>query len=161
MNTSYEERSKTKIYLSIALLVCFVSSAVFMIYTPSSSAATGPSILVVSKYLGGASLTGMYTILQQGRNTVGTGYTPVTFSVTSGQSYVVTVDNYNNAYFYKWSDGVCTSARSVIATSSQVKLTAIFTRTPETPPNCKGGDKITVDSTDLHTGAAISGFYVD
>lgn len=96
----------------------------------------GSTIVVNSQYSGGGSLTGMYVLLQQGGNTISSGFTQVTFSVTSGQTYSVTAESYTNAYFYQWSDGVCSSTRTVNATASQISLTAEYTTTQQTPAGC-------------------------
>jgi len=97
----------------------------------------GPSILINSTYSNSTLLTGISVMLQQNSTQiVATGSTPASFAVTSGETYLITVEDYTNAYFYQWSDGVCSSSRSVLATSSQTILTAIYTTSPETPPSC-------------------------
>jgi len=93
----------------------------------------GPSTIVVdSAYSTGGALNGLYVILAQSGQTVGTGFTPTSFSVTSGQTYTVTAESYTNAYFNEWSDGVCSSSRSVTAASGQTTLTALYTTTLQT-----------------------------
>jgi hypothetical protein len=51
------------------------------------------SILVNTQFAGGAALSGIRTILQQGGQTVASGFTPVNFSITSGQTYAVMVSD--------------------------------------------------------------------
>ena len=125
---------------------------------------THSSIFVSSEYTSGAALTGMYAVLQQGGSTVSTGFTPVTFTTTSGTTYSVTVADYTSAYFSQWSNNVSSRTIDVTATGSQTSLTALYC---QTQGGCSsgggggGGAAITVSSSDLHTGAAITGMYVD
>jgi hypothetical protein len=113
--------------------------------SPNCGSTGGPSsIAVSSEYSGGGSLTGMYIELTQGSATVGTGFTPTSFSVTAGQTYTVTAESYTNAYFNEWSDGVCSSSRSVTATSSQIALTAVYTTTQQSCGSTGSSSGITV-----------------
>lgn len=122
----------------------------------------GASFLVTSQYSGGAGLTGMYTTLSQGTTVIATGFTPASFQVTSGQTYSITVADYTNAYFTQWSNGVSSRTITVTATGSQTNLTAIYCTTQGGCSSGGGtGASITVKSSDLGTGAAVNGFYVD
>jgi hypothetical protein len=129
-----------------------------------SSSSSGSSIQVSSQYADGTGLTGMYAVLQQGGSTVATGFTPVTFATTSGSTYSVTVADYTNAYFSHWSNNVSSRTIDVTATGSQTSLTALYC---QTQGGCSsgggggGGAAITVTGSDLHTGATITGMYVD
>ncbi|MDA4118600.1 MAG: hypothetical protein OK455_09680, partial [Thaumarchaeota archaeon] len=122
---------------------------------------TGSSISVGSQYTTGAALTGMYTVLQQGGQTVASGFTPVNFPTTNGQTYSVTVGDYNNAYFSQWSNGVSTRTITVTATDSQTSLTATYCQTQGCSSGGGTGNSITVTGSDLQTGTALTGFYVD
>jgi hypothetical protein len=128
-----------------------------------SSGPSGSSIQVSSQYASGAGLTGMYAVLQQDGSTVGTGFTPVTFATTSGATYSVTVADYTDAYFSQWSNGVSSRTIDVTTNGSQTSLNAIYC---QTQGGCSsvgggGGAAITVTGSDLHTGATITGMYVD
>jgi hypothetical protein len=128
-----------------------------------------PSISVSSQYVTGGSVAGIYTVLQQGTTTVGTGFTPVIFStVTSGQTYTVTASNGANAYFAQWSNGLTSNVITVTANSSRTSLTAVYCQTQ----GCSSGvgvvgagggpsGSITVTSSNLGSGAALGGMYVD
>jgi hypothetical protein len=125
---------------------------------------TGSSIYVSSQYSDGTALTGMYTVLQQGGQTVSTGFTPATFATSSGETYSVTADDYTNAHFSQWSNGVTSSTIEVTATGSQTPLTAIYCQTQGCSSGGGGGgtgNSITVSSSDLRSGAAITGMFVD
>ena len=120
----------------------------------TSSQSEGSSITVTSLFSGGGALTGVYTELQQGDALVSTGYTPVTFAVVPGQNYTITVNNFENDYFNHWSDGYTLRVITVEANASSGTLTAVYTTTPQPPPQT--AYSITVDSTELN-GTAITG----
>jgi len=125
---SHSVTIKSGIKVSLSAVFCSSSSC---------SSGGGPSTIVVdSAFTTGGALNGMYIILTQSGSTVGSGFTPTSFSVTSGQTYTVSAESYTNAYFNEWSDGVCSSSRSVTASSSQTTLTALYTTTQQT---CNGG----------------------
>jgi len=105
----------------------------------SSSSGGSSSISVTSSYFSGSSLSGMYVALEQNNQIVATGFTPVTFSVSTGSIYSIVAENYVNAYFNDWSDGVCSSSRSVTATSSQTTLAALYTMTLQSCGSSGGG----------------------
>lgn len=98
------------------------------VYSTSSSS-SGSTIKVSSQYAGGGALTGMYVQLQSGSTTT-SGFTPQTFTVTSGQQYTITPSDYSNAYFNHWSEG--TSGRlyaAMISASKTTALTAVYSTT--------------------------------
>src|SRR5579885_347809 len=104
------------------------------IYSTSTPVSTG--ITVNSQYSDGSALSGMYVVLQQNGAVVDYGFTPKTFgSVTAGQSYTILPQDYTNAYFNHWSDGVTTRERTVTASSTPITLTAVYTKTQTTAPD--------------------------
>lgn len=135
--------------------------ALAAVYCPSAGCG-GSTIAISSQYQGGGALTGMYVLLQQSGATVATGFTPMSFSTSGNATYTVTVDDYTRAYFYGWSDGCAPRTRAVPTTAGMTALTAIYTSTQQ---SCSGGssgnDSITVTASDLRTGAALAGFYID
>jgi hypothetical protein len=68
----------------------------------------------------------MWTVI---RTTSGTtlaqGFTPTTFTVTSGNTYVVHVGNYNTNVFNHWQDGT-TNSYFTITPTQNVVLTAYY-----------------------------------
>jgi len=118
----------------------------------------GSSLLVESRYSNDTSLVGIYTELQQNGNIVSTGFTPVAFPVTNGQSYTVTVSNYGSSYFNQWSNGFSVRTIPVTANGSTTSLTAVFTTTQQAPPPT--GYSITINSNDIN-GTTLAGFYID
>jgi hypothetical protein len=53
------------------------------------------------------------------------GYTPTSFSVTSGTQYVVYASNYENIVFDHWDDGTTNPYRTITPTQS-VTLTVYY-----------------------------------
>src|SRR5579885_1173060 len=82
------------------------------------------TITVSSQYSDGSALSGMYIVLSQNGATVNTGFTPTSFTVTSGQQYTVTAEDYGSASFSHWQDG--TTSRSITVTAGAA-LTAVYT----------------------------------
>ncbi len=126
--------------------------------TKTGCGSSGPTIVVGAQYSNGTALAGMYTELQLNGNIVATGFTPVSFAVTNGQSYTVTVSNYEGLFFNEWTNGYSVRTMPVTANSSTTTETAVFTTTQQAPPPT--GYSITVNS-NLFNGTAVNGFYVD
>ena len=95
--------------------------------TSKSSTTTQSSVnvQVVSVTSGGASLIGMYTTVSQNGATLVTGYTPLTFTASTGGVYTVTVANYGNYVFSHWSTG-STSSTITITPTQVMTLTAYY-----------------------------------
>src|SRR3989442_1167087 len=93
--------------------------------TTSSNGTAQATLVVKSVDLSGNSFAGMWTTIQSGGTTVKTGYTPVTFTATTGTQYTVTVSNYQNYVFNHWDDGSTNAARTITPTQSTT-LTAYY-----------------------------------
>ncbi len=131
-----------------------------------SGGSASSSIFVSSQYSPSGNITGMFVVLASNGQTVASGFTPAPFSATSGQSYSVTISDYTNAYFSQWRNGVTSRTMIVTATSSQTALIATFCQTQGCSSGGGGGgggaaNTITVTGSDLRSGAALSGMYVD
>ncbi|MGI0088645.1 MAG: fibronectin type III domain-containing protein [Nitrosotalea sp.] len=107
---------------------------------PSSTASaktssTQVSISVNSADLLGNPITGVWTILRYTNGTtVVQGFTPASFKVMSGTTYVAHVGNYQNDVFNHWSNGNTTSYYTITPTQN-VTLTAYYsTSTVPHPP---------------------------
>ncbi|CUR52255.1 putative spherulin 4 [Nitrosotalea devaniterrae] len=80
---------------------------------------TGPvSLKVKAVDLSGNVITGLWTTLVSGGTTLQSGYTTMTFSVTPGTQYTVTVANYQNYVFDHWSDGNTNPHRTITPTQA-------------------------------------------
>jgi len=93
----------------------------------TSAASTGGTVTITVKTVGltGNTITGLWTTLISGGTTTKSGYTTKTYSVTAGNTYTVTVANYNNYVFDHWSNGSTNSKITVTPTQS-VTLTAYY-----------------------------------
>lgn len=122
------------------------SVSLMSMYCSSPGCAETSSITVSSGYSPNSSLVGMYVILEQSGQILATGFTPVTFAVSGNATYSIVAEDYTNAYFYQWSDGVCSSSRSVTVNSSdsQISLNALYTTTSQTPSSCGSSSGITI-----------------
>lgn len=91
-----------------------------------SSGGGASSVVVNSQDTSGNSISGYYTVLYDSSgNEVSNGFTPATFSTTSGLSYSIQVDNYGSCSFAKWSDGVTSDPRGFSASGSMT-FTAVY-----------------------------------
>ncbi|MDE1862524.1 MAG: fibronectin type III domain-containing protein [Thaumarchaeota archaeon] len=77
---------------------------------------TAVTLTVKSVDLSGNAFSGMWTVVKSGGNTVATGYTPFQYAAQSGNTYTITVDNYQNYVFSHWSDGSTNPTRTVTPT---------------------------------------------
>src|SRR3989475_8573113 len=91
------------------------------------------SVSVKSVDLSGNPITGMWTVVRTpSGTTVSSGFTPVSFTLTSGNQYVVHVGNYQNDIFNHWDDNSTSSYRTITPTQN-LALTAYYS-TGTTPP---------------------------
>jgi hypothetical protein len=113
--------------LSLVLAVTPSTSAVY--YAQASSIQSTLLLSVATQNTGGQNLTGYYTVLfdQSGTNILTTGFSPTTFTLNSGQSYTVQVDDYGSCTFSHWSDtGSTNPQRTITAATTDVQLTAVY-----------------------------------
>ena len=68
------------------------------------SAATTSSLAVTAQ-AGGSGLSGMFVALEHSGSVIASGFTPVTFSLTVGQTYQVVADDYGQYSFAQWNGG--------------------------------------------------------
>jgi glucose/arabinose dehydrogenase len=127
-----------------------VLSLIFPIHTLASAQASTVSLTINSQYTNGQPLTGMYTTLSQNGQTIGTGFTPVTFSLSSNQQYVVAVSNYGQIVFDHWLDNGSTNPSRTVSITQNTVLTAVYKSTSTV--------SLTVNSQDT-TGKSVTGMY--
>jgi hypothetical protein len=83
----------------------------------------------------GGAIIGYYTALWQNGEKLGSCYSPCSFAINDGQSYLLTVANYQGETFSHWSSGTANKAPwggyqtvSVQGAGQRVALTAVYTR---------------------------------
>ncbi|HYL67470.1 MAG TPA: fibronectin type III domain-containing protein [Nitrosopumilaceae archaeon] len=87
---------------------------------------TQVTITVKSVNLSGNPITGMSTVIRYTNGTtISEGFTPVSFTVTSGTTYVVHVRDYMTTVFNHWQDG-STNSYYTITPTQNVVLTAYY-----------------------------------
>ena len=95
-------------------------------YSSSGSGGSGGgSSITVNAQYDGSSLSGMYVALEQGGTVIGSGFTPITFSLVTGDSYQILADNYGQYAFSQWSDGNTADPDTITAAGSMT-LTASY-----------------------------------
>src|SRR3989442_3060105 len=103
--------------------------------TPTSTTSTSVSLTVNSVDLSGNSFTGQWVQLNDSSgNTIATGFTPATFSVTSGSQYTIFAANFQNTVFNHWSDGNTNPSRAITPTQSTTLTAYYSTSSTTTPP---------------------------
>src|SRR2546427_930248 len=102
---------------------------------PSTTPPTTLSLAVNSVDLSGSSFTGQWVQLNDSSGkTIATGFTPATFSVTSGSQYTVFAANFQNVVFNHWSDGNTNPSRAITPTQSTTLTAYYSTSSTTTPP---------------------------
>src|SRR3989441_550086 len=103
--------------------------------TPPTTPPTTISLAVNSVDLSGNSFTGQWVQLNDSSgNTIATGFTPATFSVTSDSQYTVFAANFQNVVFNLWSDGNTNPSRAITPTQSTTLTAYYSTSSTTTPP---------------------------
>src|SRR2546422_61553 len=116
-------------------LPSYLSSEIAALDTGSSSTLPTISLAVNSVDLSGNSFTGQWVQLNDSSgNTIATGFTPATFSVTSGSQYTVFAANFQNTVFNHWSDGNTNPSRAITPTQSTTLTAYYSTSSTTTPP---------------------------
>src|SRR3989475_4484326 len=109
-------------------------------FDPSGPSQSTISLTVISNDLSGNQITGMWTELHDSSGkTLKTGYTPISFSVTSGTQYIVYVSNWQNIVFSHWEDGSTNPQRTVVPIQSTTLTAYYYTGSTATPPQSPTG----------------------
>ena len=122
--------------------------------TPSSGGTY--QLTVNTQDMSGNPIYGYYTVESSPTGQViATGYSPATFTLNSGQSYVISVDNYGNYVFDHWLDTGSTIRDRTISTPT-TSITAVYRNVNSPPPS---GNAVLNVATVSTTGQAIDGLY--
>ncbi|MGH9909628.1 MAG: Ig-like domain repeat protein, partial [Nitrososphaerales archaeon] len=87
---------------------------------------TTSSLTVNSQDMNGNTITGYWTVLQQGTTTIASGFTPVTFTLNNGVQYSVTAGDFGNFYFDHWLDTGSSVQPRNISISSNTQLISVY-----------------------------------
>lgn len=122
-------------------------------YYDFSESTTGPSVTVQSVDQNNNKITGFYTVLYDNKSDIlGTGFTPVTFSLGTYEKYVIRPEDYGSCSFSYWQDtGNTTRYRSFLITQESQTITAVY--------NCGSTGSVTVNTVDQNNNP-ITGYYV-
>src|SRR5437879_3288856 len=120
-----DQPSSLKVALLLACLTLLGITNVHLGY----AAAAITSSLTVTAQANGSGLNGMYVAVELYGSVVATGFTPVTFSLTAGQTYQVVADNYDPYSFLQWSSGSTSDPVTITAGSSGSTTTLTVTYT--------------------------------
>jgi hypothetical protein len=74
----------------------------------------------------GNSITGYYITVRQNGALIGSGFSPRTFSIQTGQQYVIGVADYGTVVFHHWLDNGSTERYRTISVSSPTTITAVM-----------------------------------
>src|SRR5207247_9044739 len=108
-------------------------------------------LTVATQDASGATLAGYNTVLTQNGVTVGSGFTPVTFTLNNGQSYSLLVNGYGSCGFDHWLDTGSTGNPRAVSITSATSLTAVM--------NCSRS-QLTITSQAIN-GTVITGYYTE
>lgn len=97
-----------------------------------STASATSSVAVNSVSLSGTAFSGMWTTWNQNGAVLSSGYTPATFTGTTGGVYVVAVADYLSTVFCHWQDGD-TNPAATVTLSGNLALTAYYSTTGSCP----------------------------
>jgi len=137
------------------LIVVGANETVYAIDPAPSTTSSGSAVTVNSVDQNGGAITGYQTVLYNSAgNQINEGFTPITFTTTSGQTYSVRAESYGSCTFTKWSDGVTSDPRTFTATSSATTFTAAY--------DCAGASPYsTISVTSMNeVGSSVTGYTV-
>jgi hypothetical protein len=118
----------------------------------STQQAPQPSTLTVRTVdESGSPLTGYHMVLSQNGATVGTAFSPASFTLAGGQTYQVSVSDYGDYAFDHWNDG-STSRQKSVTGGQAATLTAHYESTAPQEAT------LTVESVDLD-GERVTGLW--
>ena len=161
-----------KVFGNGTIITSVNGTSMSFFFDPSGPSQTTTSMTVISNDLSGNQITGIWTELHDSTGkTLKTGYTPISFTVTTGTQYIVYVSNWQNIVFNHWDDGSTNPQRTVTPTQSTT-LTAYYstgssTVTTPQPPTGLSAVAVSVSQINLswtaayNGGSAITGYKIE
>jgi hypothetical protein len=132
-------------------LSSYVDGLAATLLSSSSSGSTSATLTVQSQTVDGSSVNGLWTVLSSSGNSLATGFTPMSYSVTVGTTYQISAADYGNYIFDHWDDGSASRTRGITASQTTTTLTAYYRPFSST---------LTVQSADMN-GNAIGGLWTE
>jgi hypothetical protein len=93
--------------------------------TTQSLSATPPKVTVDSADLGGNPISGLWSTAQSSGNPIAGGFTPFSFPIVPGSTYIVCVADFGSYVFSSWADG-STNPCVTISPTQDTALTASY-----------------------------------
>jgi len=150
-STSTTTTSTTTTTTTTATTTTITTSTSTTSTTTSTSIGGTSQLTVATQDASGATLAGYNTVLTQNGVTVGSGFTPVTFTLNNGQSYSLLVNGYGSCGFDHWLDTGSTGNPRAVSITSATSLTAVM--------NCSRS-QLTITSQAIN-GTVITGYYTE
>src|SRR3989454_8007708 len=123
----------SRIFLGILVIALLVFTPLSQI-TPRAVGITSSTITINAITANNEVLHQWVTVTDSSNTIIAKGFTPATFSVTSGSQYTVHVLNFQNTIFNHWDDGSTDSSRTITPTQDTT-YTAIYNK----------GDRVTLE----------------
>src|SRR2546428_1835617 len=123
----------SRTFLGIIVIALLVFTPLSQI-TPRAVGITSSTITVNAITANNEVLHQWVTVTDSSNTIIAKGFTPATFSVTSGSQYTVHVLNFQNTIFNHWDDGSTDSSRTITPTQDTT-YTAIYNK----------GDRVTLE----------------
>src|SRR2546425_7027854 len=124
----------SRIFLGILVIALLIFTPLSQI-TPRAVGITSSTITVNAITANNEVLHQWVTVTDSSGNTIAKGFTPATFSVTSGSQYIVHVLNFQNTIFNHWDDDGSTDSSRTITPTQDTTYNAIYNK----------GDRITLE----------------
>ena len=71
-------------------------------------------------------ISGLWTVLSQGANTIGSGFSPIAYTLNNGVQYSIGVGNYGKYFFDHWLDTGTSVDPRAITLNSNTQLVAVY-----------------------------------
>src|SRR3989475_3032807 len=125
------------------------------------AAAASSTLTVTTQDSQGHTITGYNVVLAQGGTTVGTGYSPVTFTLTSGTQYSVSASSYGTFVFDHWLDTGSTVNPRTISITANTVIAAVYriSAISLNPTSGPAGTTVTVTGINFKGNTAITTTY--
>src|SRR2546422_811720 len=125
------------------------------------AAAASSTLTVTTQDSQGHTITGYNVVLTQGGTTVASGFSPVTFTLTSGTQYSVSASSFGTFVFDHWLDTGSTVNPRPISITANTVITAVYriSAISLNPTSGPTGTSVTVTGSNFATSSGITVTY--